>query len=119
MSDIRRSLEELALEVGDLRAALVFESSGIDVATWGDAEFESATVELASVWKNLSSAEIVSSFGGKAPDFLEIRVQTDSWMLIPVGQDYLLALLVGPAGVPGRARFYGTEWAHRHKEDFS
>lgn len=119
MSDIRNALEQLATEIGDLRAALVFENSGIDVATWGDAEFESATTELAALWRGFSSTELVSSLGGSAPDYLEVRVRSQAWMLLPVGTEYLLGMLVGTDGLPSRARFYGTEWAHRHKEEFS
>jgi predicted regulator of Ras-like GTPase activity (Roadblock/LC7/MglB family) len=119
VSDLRNALEQLATEIGDLRAALVFESSGIDVATWGDAEFESATTELAALWRSFSSAEVVSSLGASAPNYLEVRVQSEAWMLLPVGKGYLLGMLVGPDGLPARARFYGAEWAHRHKEEFS
>ena len=119
MSDFRHALEQLALEIGQLRAALVFETSGIDVATWGDAEFEVATAELATVWKDLCAAEIVSALGGGEPDWLEIRVKGASWLLLPVGGDYLLGLLVGPDGFPGKARFYAAEWARLHREDFS
>ena len=38
MSDYERTLGELAARVSGVRAALVFESSGIEVCSWGETD---------------------------------------------------------------------------------
>ncbi|NTU59563.1 MAG: hypothetical protein HGA98_00715 [Deltaproteobacteria bacterium] len=118
MSDLRSSLGELAEEVGDLRAVVVFEASGVEVAAWGAGEPEAPAAELASVWGGLSASETVLSLGG-ALDSVEVRTRSGTWVVLPLGADYLLGLLVGSEGLPGRARFCGVGWAHRHREEFS
>lgn len=111
MSEFERALEDLAQSLDGLRAAVVLETSGIELAVWGDADFDVFTAEAAELWKAASTAE---GFGPDAPEMLCVWSRSGLWLVMPLGGDYLLALVAGPDLPAGKARFYAAEWARAH-----
>jgi predicted regulator of Ras-like GTPase activity (Roadblock/LC7/MglB family) len=114
--EIHEALDELAGSLKGLRAATVLETSGIEVATWGEADFEVLTAEVAELWRGLASAEALAL---GTPESLEVRSGEGAWVVLPLAGDYLLAVLAGPGLPSGKARFYGREWVLRHRGDFA
>jgi predicted regulator of Ras-like GTPase activity (Roadblock/LC7/MglB family) len=106
----------LAQTVGGVRAVLVIEISGIEVATWGEMDFETAAAELAELWRQVGATETCAAPGPlKAIDVLGSE---GTWVVVPLGTEYMLALLCGPGVAPGKARFYSVEWVREQREDF-
>lgn len=116
MSDYQSQMEVLARRAG-ARATVVLERSGIDVASWGDADSETAAAEFGELWRQLRTAGAVRAPGELRS--LEIVGSEGAWVAVPVGEDYVLALLTGPGIAPGRARFFAGEWAATHRGEFA
>ncbi|MBI5017426.1 MAG: hypothetical protein HZB55_18305 [Deltaproteobacteria bacterium] len=116
MSEFEQALEELAQTLGDARAAAVLETSGIELAVWGSADFETVTAEVAELWKAAGSSEGLSP---EPPESVVVHGPHGTWIVLPLGADYLLALLAGPDLPAGKARFYAHEWAQEHREAFA
>ena len=116
MFDLHEALGELAGSLAGLRAATVLETSGIEVATWGEADFEVLTAEVAELWRGLASTEALAP---GPPESLELRSRDGAWVVLPLAGDYLLAVLAGPGLPSGKARFYGREWVLRHRGAFA
>jgi predicted regulator of Ras-like GTPase activity (Roadblock/LC7/MglB family) len=114
--EVQETLDELAADLAGLRAAVVLETSGIEVATWGEADFEVLTAEVAELWRGTAAAEALAL---GAPESLEVRSREGAWVILPLAGDYLLAVLSGPDLPAGKARFYGREWVRRHGGDFA
>jgi len=117
VSDLSGGLARLVDRIGDARAALVIESSGIEVATWGTANFEAVAAECAELWKRVRSSETL--LRDRAAETLEVRNAEGAWLLLSLGDEYVLALLSGPLVPPGKVRFYAKEWAIENQEDFA
>jgi predicted regulator of Ras-like GTPase activity (Roadblock/LC7/MglB family) len=117
VSDLGDGLEELAGTIGGVRAALVIETSGIEVATWGDADFETSAAELAELWRQVEATETCAASGPLKA--LDLVGADGTWMAVPLGAEYMLALLCDSAVPPGRARFYASEWTRDRHEDFA
>jgi predicted regulator of Ras-like GTPase activity (Roadblock/LC7/MglB family) len=117
MSDLAEGLARLADRIGGARAALVIESSGIEVATWGRANFEAVAAECAELWKRAGSSETLIRDG--IVETLEVRGAEGGWLLLSLGEEYVLALLAEPLVPPGKVRFYAKEWAIENREDFA
>ena len=117
MFDLNASLQELCGRIVGIEAAVVLERTGIEVATWGEADFEAVAAELADLWKRAAEAEAVCASG--APRMMCVETPGRSWTLVPLGDDYLLGLAAGEAVPPGRVRFYAAEWVRAHREEFS
>lgn len=116
MFEIHEALDDLVASLPGLRAAMVLETSGIEVATWGEADFEVAAAEVAELWRGLAAS---GSLALGPAESLEVRSRDGSWVILPVGGDYLLGVL-GGFGLPaGKARFFGREWVLRHRGDFA
>lgn len=109
-------MEALARGAG-ARAVVVLERSGIDVASWGEADSETAAAEFGELWRQLRAADAVRAPGGLRS--LEIVGSEGAWVAVPVGRDYAVALLTGPGIAPGRARFFAAEWAAAHEGEFA
>lgn len=116
MSEFERALEELARDLEGLKAAVIFETSGIELALWGEADFEAVTAEAAELWKAAAGAE---ALGGESLEGLSIQTTTGSWQVLPVGGDYLVALVAAPDVPPGKLRFCAVEWTRDHREAFA
>jgi hypothetical protein len=101
VSDFGESLAALASGMGQIRAALVLETTGIEVAAWGKGDFDIFGAELSEVWKVIGSAEFLVASSG--PEGAEIR----------------LALGPGAGAPPGKVRLHAAQWAHKHREEFS
>ncbi len=117
MSDLSASVQALCERIGGVEAAVLLERTGIEVATWGEADFEAVAAELADLWKRASEAGAVCSSG--APRMLSLETPGRTWLVLPVGDDYLLGLATAGGVPPGRARFYAAEWVRAHREEFS
>ncbi len=117
MTDLHESLAELARGLEGVKALLVIEGSGIEVATWGDGDFEAAAAEFAELWRQLGVAEALHRAG--ATKALTFHGAQGAWVAVPLGEDYVLAVLAGAKMPAGKAQFYATEWAHRHREEFA
>ncbi len=117
MSDLNASLQALCRRIGGVEAAVVLERTGIEVATWGEADFEAVAAELADLWKRASEAMAVCASG--APRMIFVETPGRTWLVLPVGDEYLLGLAAGGAVPPGRVRFYAAEWVRTHREEFS
>lgn len=116
MSEFEQALEVLAAAIPGLEAAVVLETTGIELAVWGEADFEVVTAEAAELWRAASSAE------GLGPGPVEILCgasRSGSWLVLPLAGDYLLAVLAGPDLPLGKARFYAAEWAREHAGDLA
>ena len=116
MSEFDQALEELAQILGDARAAAVLETSGIELAVWGSADFEAVTAEVSELWRTVTSSE---GLNPEPPEFVAVHKPDGSWIVLPLGSDYLLALLAGPDLPVGKVRFYAQEWAQEHREAFA
>lgn len=114
---MREVLEALARQIGGVRAVLVVEASGIEVASWGDTDFEVAAAEWAELWRQVRASDGLAP--GGAAEAVSLTSRTGTWVVLPLGTDYLLALLAEPGVAAGRVRFYGREWAAAHGEDFA
>ena len=114
---MRNALEELAERIGGVRAALVIESTGIEVASWGGGDFEVAAAEWADLWKQVRYAAALGAGG----EVKAVSIQTPEgvWVALPVTAEYVLAVQAGPGIPPGRVQFYAEEWAAAHGEDFA
>lgn len=117
MSELRDSLKAMAEGVGGVRAAVVLETSGIEVASWGDADFEIVGAELSEIWKSIVSAEFLAESAGV--EGVEIRLRDGSWIVHPLGAEYVLALRSGPTAPTGKVRFHASQWTVEHRGDFS
>jgi len=117
VSDLNAALQELCGRIGGVEAAVVLERTGIEVATWGEADFEAVAAELADLWKRASEAATVCASG--APRMMSVETPGRTWLLVPLGDDYLLGLAAGGSVPPGRVRFYAAEWVRAHREEFS
>jgi predicted regulator of Ras-like GTPase activity (Roadblock/LC7/MglB family) len=117
VSDLTDSLKQLAARIGGVRAVLVIEASGIEVATCGRADFEALAAEWAELWKRVGSSETL--FGESALETLELRSAGGGWVVVPLGEEYVLALQAEPGVPPGKVRFYAREWAMENREDFA
>lgn len=117
MSDYEQGLGELAARVSGMRAALVFESSGIEVCSWGEADPDLNSAEFAELLGRLLDADTVVAEG--EVEGLVIHGATGQWLLAPVGSEYALALLAEPAVPTGKLRFYAGEWVAAHAEEFA
>lgn len=116
MSEFERALADLAQTIGGLRAAVVLETSGIELTSWGEGDFEVLTAEVAELWKAAAGAE---ALGIATPECLTVQTRAGACQVLPLGGDYLLALFAGPEVPPGKARFLASEWAHAHREAFA
>ena len=116
MSDYERALGELASLVSGLRAALVFEASGIEVCSWGGSDPDLNSAEFAELLGRIGDTDTVAAEG--AVDGVSIRGEFGQWMLVPLGTEYALALLAEPAVPAGKLRFYAEQWALTHREEF-
>ena len=116
MSDYDASLGEMATRVSGLRAALVFESSGIEVSSWGGADPDTNSAEFAELLARLKEADSVALEGPVAG--LSILGDTGQWLVLPVRDDYALALLADPTVPAGKLRFYAEQWVAEHGGDF-
>ncbi|MDF1553035.1 MAG: hypothetical protein P1P84_08235 [Deferrisomatales bacterium] len=117
MSDYERTLGELAARISGLRAALVFESSGIEVCSWGGADPDLNAAEFAELLGRLGATDTVAAEGSM--DGVTIRGTEGQWLLVPLGAEYALALLAEPAVPQGKLRFYAEEWVAAHREEFA
>ncbi len=117
MSDLTIGLGRLAERIGGARAALVIEASGIEVATWGSADFEALAAEWAELWKRIGASDTLAADG--KVEALEVRRVDGSWVLVPLADEYVLALLSEPGVPQGKVRFYAREWAIENREDFA
>jgi predicted regulator of Ras-like GTPase activity (Roadblock/LC7/MglB family) len=117
VSDYERALGALAARIGGLRAALVFESSGIEVCSWGGADPDLNAAEFAELLGRLGDVETLVAEG--ALDGITLSGADGQWVLVPLGTEYALALLADPAVPPGKLRFYADEWAALHREEFA
>ncbi|GAB4267224.1 MAG: hypothetical protein Kow0092_20470 [Deferrisomatales bacterium] len=117
MSDLERALGALAERAGGVRAALVVETSGIEVACWGRADFEAAAAEWAELWRQVRAGETLGGADGVAS--VTILGARGGWVALPVGGDYLLLLAFDASVPPGRARFYAAQWARERGEEFA
>ncbi|MHB8765523.1 MAG: roadblock/LC7 domain-containing protein [Deferrisomatales bacterium] len=117
MADLAEALGRLAEDVGGAQAALVLEVSGLEVASWGHGDFEALAAEVAELWRQLAAA---SELGAAGPvGSLEVLGARGTWVAVPLGQEYLLAVL-GRADVPpGKLRFHAGEWAGEHRGEFA
>ena len=117
MSDYERTLGELASRISGLRAALVFESSGIEVCSWGGADPDLNSAEFAELLGRLGDTDTVAAEG----DLHGVTIcGTDGqWLLVPLGAEYALALLAEPTVPQGKLRFYAEEWVAAHREEFA
>lgn len=116
MSDFRSDMENLARSAGAC-AAVVLERSGIDVASWGEADSETAAAEFGELWRQLRAADAARAPGELRS--LEIVGTEGAWVAVPVGPDYVVALLTRAGVAPGRARFFASEWAAAHQGEFA
>ncbi len=115
MSDLYAAIEDLCTRLSGVRAALVLERSGIEVASWGEADFETAAAELAELWSAAARTESV----GPGLRTLVVEADGEVWTLTALGRDYLLAILAAEAVPAGKVRFYAGEWARAHREEFA
>lgn len=116
MSEFERALEELAAGLAGLRAAVVLETSGIELACWGDVDVETVTAEVAELWKGAAGAEVL---GAAPPACVTVQSRAGTWQVLPAGGEYLLAVLAGPEVPAGKVRFHAEEWARDHREAFA
>ncbi len=116
MSDLEDQLRELAHRAG-ARAAVLLETSGIEVAAWGEADAETVAAEFAELWRRVKGAEAPGVL--QAVRGLAIEGTHGTWVATALADDYLLAVLAAPSAVPGRARFYASEWAQAHRGEFT
>lgn len=117
MADLHDSLEELARTLLGSRAILVIERSGIEVATWGREDFEVAAAEMAELWRQVATADSLRRVGETSA--LTFHGVGGTWVAVPLGTDYVLAVLAGTDLPAGKVRFYATEWARRHEGEFA
>ncbi len=115
--ELGERLRELCRRVGGARAAVIFERTGIEVAAWGDTDAETAAAEVAELWQQASDAETLARAGGVTG--LDLRAAGATWVTVPLGREYVLAVLAGAEIPPGKARFYAAEWARLHGEEFA
>lgn len=114
-SDLFRALTQLGDKAG-ARAGLVIECSGIEVATWGSADFESLAAEWSELWKRIGASEALAGDGKL--ESMELHRSAGGWVAVLLGDEYVLALQAKPEVPPGKLRFYAKEWAIEHREDF-
>ena len=117
MSDYERTLGELAARVSGVRAALVFESSGIEVCSWGETDPDLNSAEFAELLGHLGDTDTVAAEG--ALYGISIHGAAGQWLLLPLGVEYALALLADPSVPQGKLRFYAGEWVVAHREEFA
>lgn len=116
MSDYERTLGELASRVSGVRAALVFEASGIEVCSWGEADPDLNAAEFAELIGRVQETDSVNAEGEVRG--LSIQGERGQWLLLPVGAGYALALLADESVPSGRLRFYAEEWVLANQGDF-
>lgn len=117
MSDLRASVGKLAHKIGGVKAAILVEANGIEVAAWGEADFDTVSAELAELWMQVNATDMRSTAGQMMG--LQIKGSNGGWVAVPLGEEYVLAVLVD-AGVPlGKAMFYASEWVAENLEEFS
>jgi len=116
VSDLARDLAELGRRCGAV-AGLILETTGIEVASWGEAEFETAAAEFAGIWREASTTDTASAAGGVRA--LTVEGNLGAWVAVPLGTEYVLGLMAGPNVPVGRLRFYAGEWARDHREQFA
>ncbi len=114
MSDLDRALQDLCGRLGGVRAAVVMESSGIEVAAWGEADFETIAAELAELWSAAARAESV----GPGLRSMVLEADGEVWTLTALGEGYVVALLTAQGVPPGKVRFHAGEWARALREEF-
>ena len=117
MSEYERALGDLGVRISGLRAALVFESSGIEVCSWGGADPDMNSAEFAELLGRLGEADTLAAEG--PVEGLSVHGADGQWLLVPLGTEYALALLADPDVPTGKLRFYAGEWAAAHGEDFA
>ena len=116
MSDYEQALGQMASRISGLRAVMVFESSGIEVSSWGGADPDMNSAEFAELLARVRETDSVALEGGVAG--ITIQGATGQWVLAPVGEDYVLALLADAAVPTGKLRFYAAQWVAEHGGEF-
>jgi len=114
--DFSRALSDLGRRSG-AAAALVLETAGIEVASWGDAEFETAAAEFAGLWREVCATETARAVG--VVRALTVEGSLGTWVAVPLGAEYVLSLLSRPGVPPGRLRFWAGEWAREQGGHFA
>lgn len=117
MSDYERALGDLVTRVSGMRAAVVFEVSGIEVCSWGGADPDLNAAEFADLLGRLRDTDTVAGEG--VLEGVGVRCSGGQWLVLPVGREYAVALLAEASVPPGKLRFYADEWVSAHREEFS
>lgn len=116
MFDLYESFEELTRKIGGVKAALIVDNNAIEVATWGEADFETASAELVEIWKQAGASDVCLVSGRMRS--LQISGSEGGWTVVPLGDEYMLAILVDAGIVLGKAKFYASEWVLANREEF-